>query len=70
MVALIDRILDLSAKDYENYNYKNVNLTYFSMKIDAKEFIKTLEEDNYKCIERTYTIFNKKYECLKKKICL
>nr|WP_248285452.1 DNA/RNA helicase domain-containing protein [Staphylococcus lugdunensis] len=53
MIAFIDRVLDLSARGHDNYDYKNVNLSYFSTKIDAINFIKNLEEDNYKCIELT-----------------
>lgn len=53
MIAFIDRVLDLSARGHKNYNYKNVNLTYFSSKEDAIEFIKKLEEEHYQCIELT-----------------
>ncbi|WP_337231440.1 DNA/RNA helicase domain-containing protein [Staphylococcus aureus] len=53
MIAFIDRILDLSARGHKNYNYKNINLTYFSTKEDAIEFIRKLEEEHYQCIELT-----------------
>lgn len=52
-IAFIDRVLDLSARGHDNYNYTNVNLTYFSKQIDAIKFIDNLVDDNYKCIELT-----------------
>ncbi|MDP4469173.1 ATP-binding protein [Staphylococcus hyicus] len=53
MIAFIDRVIDLTAKGHINYHYKNIDVSHFSDKYSASEFIETLVENNYMCIELT-----------------
>lgn len=61
MIAFIDRVLDLSVRGHDNYDYKDIDVTYFSDKNKASIFIESLVEENYTCIELTEYVTKSSY---------
>ncbi|WP_026866259.1 DNA/RNA helicase domain-containing protein [Jeotgalicoccus marinus] len=52
-IAFIEKVLKTNVKHHEDYDYNNIDISYFNDKELAKDYILSLEKKEYVCIELT-----------------
>lgn len=52
-IAFIEKLLKSNVRYQQDYNYKNINVSYFDSNEKSSEFIKSLNDRGYKSIELT-----------------